>query len=74
MREPRLSAELHGGIVVRGARCPQSCQQQSLTLLALDGRWQGLDKIRVLMGDETTQRTKKALLEAVKARAERVHP
>lgn len=38
-------------------------------LLALDGRWQGLDKIHVLMGAETTHRTRKALLEAVRRRA-----
>ena len=38
------------------------------SLLALDGKWQGLEKIRVLMGAETTQRTRKALLDAVRAR------
>src|SRR5919106_6397562 len=38
-------------------------------LLALDGKWQPLDKIRVLMGAETTHRTRKALLEAVRKRA-----
>ena len=38
-------------------------------LLALDGKWQGLDKIRILMGAEMTQRTRKALLEAVRERA-----
>jgi phosphatidylserine/phosphatidylglycerophosphate/cardiolipin synthase-like enzyme len=38
-------------------------------LLALDGKWQQLDKIRILMGAETTQRTRKALLEAVRNRA-----
>ena len=38
-------------------------------LLALDGKWQGLDKIRILMGAETTHRTRKAILEAVRARA-----
>src|SRR5664279_6581555 len=31
-------------------------------LLALDGNWQKLDHIRILMGDEVTKRTKKALL------------
>ena len=31
-------------------------------LLALDGYWQKLEKIRVLMGNEVTKRTKKALL------------
>ncbi len=39
------------------------------SLLALDGKWQGLEKIRILMGDATTNRTAKALLAAVKARA-----
>ena len=38
-------------------------------LLALDGNWQGLEKIRVLMGAETTHRTRKALLESVRSRA-----
>ncbi len=40
-------------------------------LLALDGKWQQLEKIRILMGAETTHRTRKALLEAVRARARR---
>jgi superfamily II DNA or RNA helicase len=39
-------------------------------LLALDGDWQKLDKIRILMGDHVSHRTKKALLEAVRHRAE----
>ena len=39
-------------------------------LLALDGHWQKLDKIRVLMGDETTRKTKRLLLEALKEKAE----
>ena len=38
-------------------------------LLALDGKWQGLDRIRILMGAETTHRTRKAILEAVRAEA-----
>jgi hypothetical protein len=38
-------------------------------LLALDGNWQKLDKIRILMGAETTHRTRKALLDAVRAQA-----
>ena len=38
-------------------------------LLALDGKWQGLENIRILMGADTTARTKKALLESVRARA-----
>lgn len=39
------------------------------SLLALDGKWQTLDKIRILMGAETTLRTRKALLEAVRTEA-----
>jgi HKD family nuclease len=31
-------------------------------LLILDGQWQKLDKIRILMGDEVSKRSKKALL------------
>ena len=38
-------------------------------LLALDGKWQGLEKIRILMGAETTQGTRRALLNAVRSRA-----
>ena len=38
-------------------------------LLALDGKWQRLDKIRILMGAETTHRTRKAILDAVRQRA-----
>ena len=41
------------------------------SLLALDGEWQKVDKIRLLMGDEVSRRTKKAFsegLEKVKAR------
>jgi superfamily II DNA or RNA helicase len=38
-------------------------------LLDLDGHWQKFEKIRILMGDEITQRTKKALLDAVLQRA-----
>ena len=38
-------------------------------LLALDGKWQPLEKIRILMGSEMTHRTRKAILEAVRARA-----
>jgi len=34
-------------------------------LLALDGQWQQLEKIRVLMGDEVSKRTKKALLAGI---------
>ncbi len=39
------------------------------SLLALDGKWQKLDKIRILMGDEVTQRTRAALLTGVRDRA-----
>ena len=39
------------------------------SLLALNGKWQGLDKIRVLMGAETTHRTRRALLESVRENA-----
>ena len=38
-------------------------------LLALDRKWQPLEKIRILMGAEVTCRTRKALLEAVRSRA-----
>lgn len=33
--------------------------------MALDGQWQKLDKLRILMGDEVSKRTKKALLAGV---------
>src|SRR5918912_1983982 len=36
-------------------------------LLALDGQWQKLDKVRILMGDEVSKRTKKALLAGIQA-------
>src|SRR2546426_6331778 len=38
-------------------------------LLALDGKWQRLEKIRILMGDEIAVRTRQVLLEGVKTRA-----
>jgi hypothetical protein len=38
--------------------------------LELDGKWQELDKIRILMGDETTKRTRAALLEALRRKSE----
>jgi phosphatidylserine/phosphatidylglycerophosphate/cardiolipin synthase-like enzyme len=34
-------------------------------LLALDGQWQQLDKLRVLMGDQVSRRTRQALLEGI---------
>jgi len=39
------------------------------SLLKLDGKWQQLEKIRVLMGSETTARTKKMLQDFVRERA-----
>ena len=36
------------------------------SLLALDGQWQKLQKIRILMGDQSTARTKKLLLESIR--------
>lgn len=41
-------------------------------LLALDGQWQKLEKLRILMGDTVAQRTRKALLEGVKKGVARV--
>jgi hypothetical protein len=38
-------------------------------LLALDGQWQPLEKIRILMGADTTHRTRRATLQAVRSRA-----
>ena len=35
-------------------------------LLALDGKWQKLDKIRILMGDEVSIRTHQAILESLR--------
>ncbi len=34
-------------------------------LLALDGRWQNLERIRILMGDEVSKRTQQAFVEAL---------
>lgn len=39
------------------------------SLLALNGKWQELEKIRILMGSETTQRTRRALFDAVNGQA-----
>src|SRR5438309_10891438 len=39
------------------------------SLLALAGKWQGLEKIRVLMRGDVTASTRKALLDAVRHRA-----
>ncbi|MEX0756079.1 MAG: helicase-related protein [Actinomycetota bacterium] len=40
------------------------------SLLALDSKWQQLEKIRILMGADVTLSTKRALLEATKSRVE----
>lgn len=37
------------------------------SLLALDGKWQQLSKIRILMGDEMSARTRQALLDGLRA-------
>lgn len=42
------------------------------SLLALDGLWQRLERIRILMGDEVTRRTKKALIEGISAIARKL--
>ena len=39
------------------------------SLLALDKKWQALEKIRILMGSEMTIRTQKTLLEGIQANA-----
>jgi len=36
------------------------------SLLSLDGEWQKVDKIRILMGDEVSRRTKKAFIQGLK--------
>jgi superfamily II DNA or RNA helicase len=41
------------------------------SLVALDSNWQQLGKIRILMGADVTPSTKRVLLEATKARAQR---
>src|SRR5688572_16179054 len=38
------------------------------SLLALDGKWQKLQQIRILMGDETTARTRQGLLDGLRTR------
>ena len=42
------------------------------SLLALDGKWQQLDKIRILMGDQVSLKTKKAFSEALHSRIGRL--
>ncbi|MBA2585991.1 MAG: DEAD/DEAH box helicase family protein [Chthoniobacterales bacterium] len=41
-------------------------------LLALEPAWQKLDKIRILLGDEMTARTRQALLEGLRERAKTI--
>ena len=41
-------------------------------LLALDGKWQQLEKVRILMGDEVSLRTKDAFTEALRRRVGRL--
>jgi hypothetical protein len=41
-------------------------------LLALDSGWQKLDKIRILLGDEMTARTRQALLEGLRERTKAI--
>jgi phosphatidylserine/phosphatidylglycerophosphate/cardiolipin synthase-like enzyme len=36
------------------------------SLLALDGQWQKLDKLRILMGDEVSKRTRKTLVDGTR--------
>jgi hypothetical protein len=36
------------------------------SLLALNGQWQKLQKIRVLMGDEVSKRTRRALIDGTR--------
>lgn len=43
------------------------------SLLALDGEWQKADKIRILMGDEVSKRTKKAFEEGLTKIKERLN-
>lgn len=38
------------------------------SLLALDGKWQQLEKVRILMGDQVTLKTKRAFAEALRRR------
>ena len=42
-------------------------------LLAIDGAWQKVDDIRILMGDTSGTRTRKALNDALKAQSERLN-
>ena len=42
------------------------------SLLALDGQWQKLDRIRILMGDEVSYRTKRAFAEGLQKATQRL--
>jgi len=40
------------------------------SFLLLQQVWQGLDKIRILMGDETTRRTEKEIVESLRKKSD----
>jgi hypothetical protein len=40
------------------------------SFLLLEQLWQGPDKIRILMGDETTRRTKKEIVESLRKKSD----
>jgi len=40
------------------------------SFLLLEQHWQGLDYIRILMGDETTRRTKKEIVESLRKKSD----
>src|SRR5438067_12702791 len=42
------------------------------SLLSLDGAWQPLERIRLLMGDETTRRTRQELVDALRRQSEAI--
>ena len=42
------------------------------SLLALDEKWQAVDHVRILMGDEVSMRTKRAFAEGLKKIAQRL--
>lgn len=60
--------------------CPISKQMDIATgyleiggLLTLDGEWQNLDKIRIILGNQVTKRTKDVIDQAVKALLEKLN-
>jgi hypothetical protein len=71
LRPAALVVGLHGAADSIHTRWPPVRPARSIgSLLDLDGHWQRFDKVRILMGDEISHRMKKALLVAVKERAE----